>query len=305
MPGCPSSRSRGASTFAGRRCPRCLRARADGLVRRVRDGRQAEEARVLHRARAPPDGHAMRTSFASASSSLASSSSREALALQERGHSAPLREDIWGELDFLAGRSPIGSMVHYHMGIDEPAGCEWPETPDPTWFLEERLRSSKRHRRRPKRWPGLRGHGSRALSGRGTARVSSRGARGWLLAGGGVVGVPRRYRRPWTKRIMLWRNSGWSSASASMSGPRSSNGIAWNPRVQCLLGVARAVHRDRVEPANRLRSSRGMARRVSSSKILRHRSGYGSGLLGRLNTEDFASSRPCCARRRSWPSACR
>ena len=47
-------------------------------------------------------------------------------------------QDIWGELDFLAGAFADQSMVHYHMGIDEPAGCEWPETPDPTWFLEER-----------------------------------------------------------------------------------------------------------------------------------------------------------------------
>lgn len=62
-------------------------------------------------------------------------------------------QDLWIDLDFLAGAFADQSMVHYHMGIDEPAGCEWPETPEPTWFLEERSQRWVKPPPPPERWP--------------------------------------------------------------------------------------------------------------------------------------------------------
>ncbi|MFO0739508.1 MAG: MarR family transcriptional regulator [Labilithrix sp.] len=124
-----------------------------GWVRRVRDGKDRRKKRVFFTALGlRQTAHAMRIVFRQ----------RKFLARFEliarkrwpyKKEVVRALQDIWGELDFLAGAFADQSMVHYHMGIDEPAGCEWPETPDPTWFLEERSQRWVKPPPPPERWP--------------------------------------------------------------------------------------------------------------------------------------------------------
>ena len=61
--------------------------------------------------------------------------------------------EFWAGLDRMAAAFADMSMVHYHMGIDEPAGCEWPETPKGVWFLAERAQRWTKPPPPPERWP--------------------------------------------------------------------------------------------------------------------------------------------------------